>query len=318
MIPVRTLASVLVHVILFKLFIGYVTNREREKARERRGELAEKITAFSSVLPSWPTYFGNFYIRKKFLRVCFLHIWYLYQIFEGITIGNRGTFSLKGWRVHRWKDIEKSGEIVWSRQCDSLVHPFATLRPIFAYRPRNTINPLAISHCFDAAIKSRMQMLLHKRLQKLRIIIAVCESFLCELRLYPFEIGRPRFIRIIAPSGSSLHRCMERGREIAWPICIQRRRKKKKKKRNVVRYPRVIPGSRTLSAEVWPVEEVAGKHRGHGKRSAVRCLVFSRPWNRRSTYTCFTRSLCTLKGWVVLVERRRSRLLFPPLCSVPR
>lgn len=104
-----------------------------------------------------------------------------------------------------------------------------------------------------------------------------------------------------------------KGREIAWPICIQRRRKKKKKKkRNIVRYPRAIPGSRTLSAEVWPVEEVAGKHRGHGKRSAVRCLVFSRPWNRRSTYTCFTHCLCTLKGWVVLVERRRSRLLLAP------
>lgn len=36
MIPVRTLASVLVHVALFKLFIGYVTNRERKSEGEKR------------------------------------------------------------------------------------------------------------------------------------------------------------------------------------------------------------------------------------------------------------------------------------------
>lgn len=36
MIPVRTLARVLVHVILFKLFIGYVTNRERKREGEER------------------------------------------------------------------------------------------------------------------------------------------------------------------------------------------------------------------------------------------------------------------------------------------
>lgn len=52
---------------------------------------------------------------------------------------------------------------------------------------------------------------------------------------------------------------------------------KKKKKCNAVE-ARLVQVENIIGGSVYClVEEVAGEHRGHGKRSAVRCLVFSRP-----------------------------------------
>lgn len=98
-------------------------------------------------------------------------------------------------------------------------------------------------------------------------------------------------------------------------ICIQRSRR-------TITLSRLLtsPSLQTLSAEVYyPVEEVSQRvHRGHGKRSAVRCLVFSRPWNRRSTYACFTRCLCVhrkveLFSWNI---NRPVTVTLPPTFSI--
>lgn len=143
------------------------------------------------------------------------------------------------------------------KQCDSLMNPFPIPTSIFAYWSKNINNLLAIPYYFDVAIKSLIQIF--EASDSNSWARSIFKSF-----LYPFKLIFSKLIRIIIPSGSSLHRRIWEGERncVTYLHTTAERREK-----NVTSSRLGESRSWTLSAEVWPVEEVAGKHRGHGKRS---------------------------------------------------